>query len=239
MLVGRSFKYHRPRGLVASGVEEPNGLVGLGSDGRFEPNARMTTIELFDGLEAFSQNHWPSLNFDLGSINNLLGKFFPAGFYYKTFIHPRAAWKYLFEPIIRKSAGLGKATKQRDPDIYEHFYAFVDLLIIGGGISGLIAAKTAAEAGAKVLILEQSPYLGGQCLVDTPEIDKVSTAEWVGNTISKLKNMNNVTIQTRTMGAGIYDHGYALAYERLTEHKSRLVGPRPVSYTHLTLPTKA
>ena len=226
MLVGRSFKYHRPRGLVASGVEEPNGLVGLGSDNQFEPNARMTTIELFDGLEAFSQNHWPSLDFDLGSINNLLSKFFPAGFYYKTFIHPRAAWKYFFEPIIRKSAGLGKAPKQRDPDTYEHFYAFVDLLIIGGGISGLIAAKIAAKAGAKVLILEQSPHLGGQCLVDTPEIDKVSTSEWMRDTISQLKSMRNVTIQTRTMGAGIYDHGYALAYERLTEHKSGLTGPR-------------
>lgn len=226
MLVGRSFKYHRPRGLVASGVEEPNGLVGLGSDNQFEPNARMTTIELFDGLEAFSQNHWPSIDFDLGSINNLLSKFFPAGFYYKTFIHPRAAWKYFFEPIIRKSAGLGKAPKQRDPDTYEHFYAFVDLLIIGGGISGLIAAKIAAEAGAKVLILEQSPHLGGQCLVDTPEIDKVSTSEWMRDTISRLKSMRNVTIQTRTMGAGIYDHGYALAYERLTEHKSGLTGPR-------------
>ena len=109
MLVGRSFKYHRPRGIVASGAEEPNAIVNMGEGGRFEPNQRTTTTELFDGLESTSQNHWPSLEFDVGVVNNYAARFMPAGFYYKTFIHPRPAWKHLFEPIIRRAAGLGKA----------------------------------------------------------------------------------------------------------------------------------
>jgi len=114
MLVGRSFKYHRPRGVVASGAEEPNGLVNMGEGGKFEPNQRITTTELFDGLTATSQNHWPSLEFDVGAINSRLARFLPAGFYYKMFIHPRPFWKHIYEPFIRKSAGLGKAPKDRD-----------------------------------------------------------------------------------------------------------------------------
>ncbi len=145
VLVGRSFKYHRPRGVVASGAEEPNGLVNLGRGGRFEPNARVTTTELFEGLSAKSQNHFPSLEFDVGVLNNYAARLLPAGFYYKTFIHPRAAWKHVFEPIIRKSAGLGAAPTEKDDDIYEHFYAFVDVLIVGGGVAGLQAAKVRSE----------------------------------------------------------------------------------------------
>ncbi|MDO8882830.1 2Fe-2S iron-sulfur cluster-binding protein, partial [Pseudotabrizicola sp.] len=129
MLVGRSFKYHRPRGIVASGAEEPNALVNLGTGARLEPNQRTTTTELFDGLEARSQNHWPSLEFDVGVVNNYAARFLPGGFYYKTFIHPRAAWKHIFEPIIRHSAGLGSAPRDRDADRYEQAYAFCDLLI--------------------------------------------------------------------------------------------------------------
>ena len=125
MLVGRSFKYHRPRGVVASGVEEPNALVGLGRGRRFEPNARATTTELCQGLEATSQNHWPSLAFDLGAVTSLVSPFLPAGFYYKTFIQPRAAWKHLFEPAIRRSAGLGRAPEREDADRYEMTYAHV------------------------------------------------------------------------------------------------------------------
>ena len=116
MKVGRSFKYHRPRGIVAAGPEEPNALMNLGREGRFEPNARATTTELFDGLEAASQNHWPSLEFDVGAINKYLSRFLPAGFYYKMFMYPRATWKHVYEPIIRHSAGLGKAPKGRDED---------------------------------------------------------------------------------------------------------------------------
>ncbi|MGD9865011.1 MAG: 2Fe-2S iron-sulfur cluster-binding protein, partial [Pseudodonghicola sp.] len=120
MLVGRSFKYHRPRGTVASGAEEPNALVGLGLGARFEPNQRATTTELFDGLSAQSQNHWPSLEFDVGAVNSALARFLPAGFYYKTFLHPRAFWKHIYEPFIRRSAGLGQVPQQRDADRYEH-----------------------------------------------------------------------------------------------------------------------
>jgi sarcosine oxidase subunit alpha len=119
MMVGRSFKYHRPRGVVASGAEEPNGLVNLGKDNTFEPNQRITTTELFDGLTATSQNHWPSLEFDVGVINTYLSRFMPAGFYYKMFIHPRPFWKHIYEPMIRQAAGLGKAPKDRDTDTYE------------------------------------------------------------------------------------------------------------------------
>ena len=139
-LMGRSFKYHRPRGIVASGAEEPNALMNLGEGKTFEPNARATTTELFDGLVAESQNHWPSLEFDIGAVNAKLSRFLPAGFYYKTFLWPRSFWKDVYEPVIRQSAGLGKPPKARDVDHYEHFYAHVDELVIGGGIAGLPAA---------------------------------------------------------------------------------------------------
>ena len=161
MLVGRSFKYHRPRGIVSSGSEEPNALVGLGEDARFEPNQRVTTTELFDGLTCASQNHWPSLEFDVGAINAKLSRFLPAGFYYKTFMFPRPFWKHVYEPIIRQSAGLGRAPRDRDQDSYEHFYAFFDVVVIGGGVAGLQAAKAAGEAGAKVLLMEQTPIGAG------------------------------------------------------------------------------
>ncbi|MFV2052203.1 sarcosine oxidase subunit alpha family protein [Aliiroseovarius sp. YM-037] len=218
MLVGRSFKYHRPRGIVASGAEEPNALVNMGEGGRFEPNQRATTTELFEGLKAASQNHWPSLEFDVGALNTLAARFLPAGFYYKTFIHPRAAWKHVFEPIIRQSAGLGKAPKDRDADRYEHFYAFVDVVVIGGGIAGLQAAKAAGESGAKVLLIEQTADWGGRAPVDGAEIAGKPADDWVNETVEALDAMENVHIRTRTMGAGVYDHGYVLAYERIADH---------------------
>ena len=226
MLVGRSFKYHRPRGIVASGAEEPNALVGLGRGARFEPNQRVTTTELFDGLESESQNHWPSLEFDVGVVNNYAARFLPAGFYYKTFMAPRAAWKHLFEPIVRQSAGLGKVPKDRDADTYEHFYAHVDVLILGGGVAGLQAALAAGQAGAKVLLLEQTAHLGGRALVDGGLIDGIASADWVAQTGAALHAMPNVEIRLRAMGAGVYDHGYALGYERLTDHAPLAQGPR-------------
>lgn len=163
MLMGRSFKYHRPRGVIASGAEEPNALMNLGTGNRFEPNQRATTTELFDGLTAASQNHWPSLDFDVGAVNGALSRFLPAGFYYKMFMYPRAFWKHVYEPIIRQSAGLGNAPKERDADTYEHFYTFVDVLVVGGGIAGLQAALAAAKSGAKVLLVEQTAHWGGAC----------------------------------------------------------------------------
>lgn len=217
-LVGRSFKYHRPRGIVASGGEEPNALVGLGTGSRFEPNQRATTTEMFEGLEAASQNHWPSLEHDIGAINAGLSRFFPAGFYYKTFIHPRAAWKHLFEPIIRQSAGLGKAPKASDADRYEYFYAHVDVLIVGGGIAGLAAALEAGRAGAKVLLVEQSAQFGGRARVDDMMIGDETGSDWVVSTLEALRDMENVELRARMQGSGVYDHGYALGYERVADH---------------------
>ncbi|MDF1804671.1 sarcosine oxidase subunit alpha family protein [Thalassovita sp.] len=226
MLVGRSFKYHRPRGIVASGAEEPNALVGLGKGPRFEPNQRVTTTELFDGLESESQNHWPSLDFDIGAVNNRLARFFPAGFYYKTFMAPRAAWKHVFEPIVRMSAGLGKVPRDRDADTYEHFYAYVDVVVIGGGIAGLQAARVAAESGAKVLVLEQTAHWGGRTPVDGGQIEGKPAEAAIDQLVSDLRNMPNVTLRARCMGAGVYDHGYVLGYERLSDHTPDTKGPR-------------
>jgi sarcosine oxidase subunit alpha len=225
-LMGRSFKYHRPRGVVASGAEEPNALMGIGKGARFEPNQRATTTELFDGLEAESQNHWPSLEFDVGAVNNSLAKFFPAGFYYKTFMFPRPAWKHLFEPIVRHSAGLGKAPKDRDADRYEHFHAFVDVMIVGGGIAGLQAALTAGATGARVLLVEQTAHWGGRAPVDGVEIDGQPAEDWVKNALQSLEDMENVRVRCRTMASGVFDHGYVLAYERLTDHAPQMDGPR-------------
>ncbi|WP_372834164.1 2Fe-2S iron-sulfur cluster-binding protein, partial [Puniceibacterium confluentis] len=228
LLMGRSFKYHRPRGPVASGAEEPNALVNLGQGARFEPNQRATTTELFDGLTATSQNHWPSLNFDVGAVNTHLSRFLPAGFYYKMFIHPRPLWKHFYEPIIRRSAGLGAAPDAEtvDADTYEHFYAFTDVLILGGGVAGLQAALGAAGSGAQVLLLEQSADWGGRTPVDGGEIDGKPVQDWINDAVQALGNMDNVTLRNRTMGAGVYDHGYALGYERLNDHAPEAAGPR-------------
>jgi sarcosine oxidase subunit alpha len=226
MMMGRSFKYHRPRGVVASGAEEPNALVNLGQDGRFEPNQRATTTEIFDGLTATSQNHWPSLEFDIGAINNKVARFLPAGFYYKTFMFPRFAWKHLYEPVVRQSAGLGKVPKDRDADTYEHYYAFFDVVVIGGGVAGLQAAKAAGDAGAKVLVMEQTADWGGRAPVDGGEVDGAPVEQFVAATVAALSAMDNVTLRSRMMGAGVYDHGYVLGYERLRDHTPGVAGPR-------------
>ncbi len=218
MLLGRSFKYHRPRGLVASGAEEPNALVGLGEGNRFEPNQRVTTTELFEGAVASTQNHWPSLEFDVGAINNTFGRFLPGGFYYKTFMFPRFAWKHVFEPVIRQSAGLGKVPKERDADRYEYAYAFADLVIVGGGLAGLSAALEAGRSGKRVLVVEQNGHWGGRAPVDGVEIDGQSADAWVKSAVEALGKMENVTLRTRTMASGLYDHGYLLAYERIADH---------------------
>ncbi len=145
VLIGRSFKYHRPRGFVSSGVEEPNALLSIGSGGSLEPNRSATTLELFDGIEAISQNHFGSLEWDIGSISNFLSKIFPAGFYYKTFIKPRFAWKHIFEPTIRSAAGLGKAPKEHDLSSYDYFYAHLDVVIVGGGYIWISNRKKFSE----------------------------------------------------------------------------------------------
>ncbi|MGQ0567887.1 MAG: sarcosine oxidase subunit alpha family protein [Gemmobacter sp.] len=225
-LVGRSFKYHRPRGLVASGPEEPNALINLGTGGRFEPNQRATTTALFDGLTAASQNHWPSLDHDIGALNNYAARLLPAGFYYKTFIHPRAFWKHVFEPIIRRSAGLGRAPQDRDADRYDQTYAFCDVLVAGGGIAGLAAARDAAGQGLRVILMEQTPHWGGRAPVDTPTIDGQPAQVWIDQTVTALSAMANVTMRVNCMVAAIHDHGYVLAEEDLTGHAPGAQGPR-------------
>ncbi|MEL7025776.1 MAG: 2Fe-2S iron-sulfur cluster-binding protein, partial [Pseudomonadota bacterium] len=225
LLVGRSFKYHRPRGIVTSGPEEPNALINLGKDKRFEPNARATMTELFDGLVARSQNHWPSLEFDIGRINDRLSRFLPAGFYYKMFIHPRPLWKHVFEPFIRQSAGLGKAPRHRDADTYEHFNVTVDVLVSGGGIAGITSALAAGRAGASVLLVEQSARWGGR-IADASQIDGQPAEDWVNGAIAELEALPNVTLRLRTTHSGVYDHGYCLAVERLSDHAPLTSGVR-------------
>jgi len=218
MLMGRSFKYHRPRGVLASGGEEPNALINLGVESGFEPNARATTTETFAGLTAASQNHFPSLEFDVGAINSKLSRFLPAGFYYKMFIHPRSFWKHIYEPIIRHSAGLGKAPKARDQDSYEHYYHYCEVMVVGGGIAGLQAARSAAATGVRVLLVEQTANWGGRAPVDGVLIEGMAAERWVVQTLKALAAADNVVIRNRTQGSGVYDHGYALAYERIADH---------------------
>ncbi len=218
MMVGRSFKYHRPRGILASGAEEPNALVGLGTGARFEPNQRTTTTEAFDGAETISQNTWPNLRFDIGVVNDWFYRFLPAGFYYKTFKGPRAAWKHLFEPVVRQSAGLGRVPKGRDADRYEQAYAFADVVVAGGGVAGLAAALREGRAGKRVIVLEQTPHWGGRAPVDGGQIGGQPVTAWLEAALAELRGMANVTLRRRCMVSGLYDHGYVLGYERIADH---------------------
>ena len=226
LLLGRSFKYHRPRGVVSSGPEEPNFLVNLGTGNFFEPNQRGTMTEVYEGLSATSQNHFPTLEFDIGEINSWLSRFLPAGFYYKMFIHPRPFWKYVYEPFIRMSAGLGRAPEEKDGSTYEHFHAFYDVVIVGGGVAGLQTAIVTAKTGVKVLLIEQQSGWGGRAQVDEEQIDGFSIRDWVSKVVEELKAMPNVSLRTRMTGAGVYDHGYFLGYEQLNDHTEDNFGPR-------------
>ena len=217
-LVGRSFKYHRPRGILTAGPEEPNALVEMRSGARREPNTRATTIEMFDGLEAASQNRWPSLRFDLLSINSLLAPFFPAGFYYKTFMWPPSFWERVYEPLIRRAAGLGRAAEEPDPDHYEQAYAFCDVLIIGAGAAGLAAAQVAARSGARIILCEQDFIAGGRLLADDREIGGVPGSEWTEAIVAELRGLPNVRLMPRTCVFGVYDGGVYGALERVADH---------------------
>lgn len=221
MLMGRSFKYHRPRGPLASGAEEPNALFGLGQGGRFEPNQRASTTALVAGMVLRSQNCWPSLDADVGAINNWLSPLLPAGFYYKTFIHPRPFWKHLFEPVIRRSAGLGRAPVGPDPDRYEQAYAFAETVVVGGGIAGLTAAQDAADKGGRVIVLEQNPVWGGR----TPT-DHDGGQAAIDALLADLRGRDNVTLRRNCMATGLYDHGYLLAREALADHDPNQGIPR-------------
>jgi len=220
---GRSFKYHRPRGLVGLGSEEMNALIGVGADNRHEPNLRASQVEVFSGLVAESQNRWPSLNFDIGAINSKLSRFFPGGFYYKTFMWPRAFWKHVYEPVIRKAAGLGRAAKGRDPDTYEHIHIHCDVLVAGGGIAGILAAEAAAKAGAKVVLMDENPVLGGIADLTAGTVNGQSIADWIAPIAESLKAMPNVHVLTRTTVVGHYHHNFLMACERVADHDPSLL----------------
>lgn len=217
-LMGRSFKYHRPRGVISAGSSEPNALVELREGGRLEANTRATMIELYDGLVAKSQNRWPSLDFDVGAVNSLASAFLVAGFYYKTFMWPKSFWEKIYEPIIRKAAGLGSASKEADPDKYEKAYAHCDLLVVGSGPTGLMAALTAARGGARVILADEGSTLGGSLLNETEEIAGMSGYEWAMGVIAELSSMANVTLMPRTTIFGWYDDNIFGAVERVNDH---------------------
>ena len=220
-LVGRSFKYHRPRGIMTSGSEEPNAIIQLhDNSSRTEPNVRATEVEIYEGLVASSQNCWPSVNFDIGGINNLLSPILPAGFYYKTFMWPASFWEK-YEYFIRKSAGLGKSPKVADPDIYEHKYIHCDVLVIGAGISGIMAAKMAAKNGFKTLLVDEKSYLGGSSIYDNSEFSKINnqiTSSWLEKEINEISKLENLEIKIRTSVAAFHGYNFLLARENLTDH---------------------
>ncbi len=219
-LVGRSFKYHRPRGVFSAGVEEPNALVALREGARREPNTRATVAELFDGLVAESQNRSPNLKYDIQSLNQAIARFIPAGFYYKTFMGPFAntrLWMF-FEKIIRRSAGMGTASGEADPDRYDRMHAHCDVLVIGGGAAGLSAALAAGEAGARVILVDETPRLGGRLNQDVYKIGDLSGGEWVEQTVAKLTALPTVKLLTRTTAFGYYDGNLIGAVERVSDH---------------------
>ncbi len=217
-LVGRSFKYHRPRGILSAGPEEPNALVELREGQRREPNTRATQVELFDGLVARSQNRWPSLRFDLGAVNGLLSPMFAAGFYYKTFMWPASFWEKLYEPLIRRAAGLGRAAEGADPDHYERSHLFCDVLVIGAGPAGLMAALAAGRAGARVALVEEDHVLGGRLLAEAGEIGGMPGAAWAESVEAELVALPRVRLLRRTSAFAVLDHGVIAAVERVADH---------------------
>jgi len=227
-LVGRSFKYHRPRGILTAGAAEPNALVTLASGGRTEPNTRATVVELYNGLSAKSQNRWPSLDFDVGSVNSLLSPFLGAGFYYKTFMWPAVFWEKLYEPFIRMAAGLGKATYEADPDHFEKCWGHCDILVVGSGPAGLAAAQTAARAGAEVILADEGAHIGGSLLSETASIGDQSADSFTRNTIAELKSLPNVRILPRTTVFGWYDSQVFGAVERVQKNVNEPAPHKPI-----------
>ena len=226
-LVGRSFKYHRPRGILSAGAEEPNALVGVRRDAaRYVPNLRATQIDLYEGLAAESQNRWPSLDFDVGAVNDLISPFIPAGFYYKTFMWPRTAWHSFYEPRIRATAGLGHAPEQPDPDRYANRFAHCDVLIVGAGPAGLAAALAAAQSGARVILCDEQSELGGSLLsepqTEISSIDGYRSRDWLRQTLAQLSRFPEVTLLPRTTAFGYFPHNHVGLNERLTDHLSSL-----------------
>ncbi|MEO3433069.1 sarcosine oxidase subunit alpha [Inquilinus sp. CAU 1745] len=220
-LVGRSFKYHRPRGIVTAGAEEPNALVQVGDDpARTDPNIRATQAEIFDGFSARSQNCWPSVEFDIGTVNDALSPLFPAGFYYKTFMWPKSLWM-TYEGFIRRAAGLGESPRAPDPDRYDHVNAHCDVLVIGGGATGLAAALAAGRTGARVILCDEQSEPGGALLSERPDgvaIGGNPAEEWRGATLAELAAMPEVRLLPRTTGFGYYGDNFVGLLERVTDH---------------------
>ncbi|MCP4818566.1 MAG: sarcosine oxidase subunit alpha family protein [Shimia sp.] len=226
-LMGRSFKYHRPRGPLTAGSEEPNALVELRTGARKEPNTRATTAELFDGLSAQSQNRWPSLSFDAMAINDRFSNFLTAGFYYKTFMWPAAFWEKVYEPIIRKAAGLGTLSHEPDPDSYDKGFLHCDLLVIGAGPAGLVAALTAGRAGVQVIVADEDFVLGGRLNAETITLSDRSGVDWAADAIAELHALPNVRVLSRTTIIGAFDHGIYGAVERVSDHLSEPAAGKP------------
>ena len=227
-LVGRSFKYHRPRGFFGSGIDESYAIVQLYRNNETDPNVRATEQELFEGLEAKSVNCWPSVNFDIGAINNFFNKFIPAGFYYKTFMWPKSFWYKVYEPFIRKAAGFGVASTKHDKERYEHKYEYCDLLITGSGPSGLASAYAAAKNGARVILAEDKPRFGGSLLTSDVTIGNQNGEEWANSIVTELKEMPNVIVKNRAQIFGYYDHNMLVMSERINDHlpKSKKYSPK-------------
>ena len=216
-LVGRSFKFHRPRGIFSAGAEEPNALIQLGRGARTEPNLRATQIELYDGLEAASVNCWPSLEFDVGVVNGWASRILPAGFYYKTFMWPASMWLW-YEHVIRHAAGMGRAPEANDPDRYDTRHVHCDVLVAGAGPAGLAAALAAGRSGARVIVADEQSEMGGALLGRRDEIGGATAADWVAGAIAELAAMDEVTLLPRATVFGYYDHNYLGIAERVTDH---------------------
>ncbi|MCK0198362.1 sarcosine oxidase subunit alpha [Ancylobacter sp. 6x-1] len=219
-LTGRSFKYHRPRGILSAGTDEPNALVGVGRDeAHYAPNLRATQVELYEGLKAESQNRWPSLKFDAGAVNDLASPLLPSGFYYKTFMWPAKAWTKFYEPKIRAMAGLGRAPEAPDADRYSQHYAHCDVLVVGSGPAGLAAALAAAASGVKVMLVDEQPEMGGSLLASRDaSIDGKPAQQWLADALAELSAADNVTLMTRTTAFGYFPHNMIALAERVTEH---------------------
>ena len=216
-LVGRSWKYHRPRGIMSAGAEEPNAIVQLEKGQYTIPNARATQVELYQRLDASSVNCWPSLDFDLMSINSFFSRLMPAGFYYKTFMWPKFMWMK-YEYLIRKASGLGESPDQPDPDRYERTHAHCDVLVVGGGVAGLCAALAAGRAGARVIVADEQSEFGGLTLASHAQIDGRSADSWIQVTIDELQKLPEVTLLPRSTVFGYHDQNFLTINQRLTDH---------------------